>query len=64
MTPTKTITISFEVPGKTDTPSEVLLRMKTLLLESLERQFHRDSAFQSSLSDEERALCKALLTES
>jgi hypothetical protein len=62
--PLKPITLNFTIPANIDTPSETLLRMRTLMLEALERAFRRDKQFQASLSDEERVLCQALLTES
>lgn len=58
---TKTVTLTFEVPADLDTPSEVLAKMKQLLLAAMEVATVR--AFcHPVFSDEERALCKALLT--
>ena len=62
--PTKTISLSFEVPADLDTPSEVLAKMKALLLQGLNEQFSRDTLFSIDLTPDERVLCKALLTES
>lgn len=58
----KTITLSFEIPADVDTPSETLLRMRDLLLEAL--LSFSDPQIGRRLSDTDRALVKALLTES
>ena len=60
----KNITLNFQVPSDLDTPSETLLKMRDLLLGALEEEFRHDTRFSLSLTDEERALAKALLTES
>lgn len=60
----KTITIAFTIPAGSDTPSETLLRMRTLMLEALERASRLDKPFRDSLTAEEQSLVKALLTES
>lgn len=59
MPETKTIKLSFEVPADLDLASEDLARMKHLLLESL-----RMLREQFQVSDQNRALIDALLTES
>ena len=62
--PLKTVSLHFAIPAGIDTPSETLLKMRSLLLGALEAEFQHDTRFSLSLTDEERALCKALLTES
>lgn len=56
---TKTISLQFSIPADMDTPSEVLARMRDLLLEALAL---RSDHFSSS--EEDDCLIEALLTES
>lgn len=59
--PTKTITLSFEVPADLDLPSEDLARMKELLLDGLRYQAEREDFLHRA---SQRRLIDALLTES
>lgn len=54
--PSKTIILGFRIPADIDTPSEVLARMKWLLIQALARD--------GEAYTDERRLVTALLTES
>ena len=62
--PTKTITLHFEVPEDTDTPSEVLMDMRTLLLDALAEKMRAHQVGRCRMRPDRAALAKALLTES
>lgn len=62
---TKTIALSFSIPADLDTPSEVLLDLRTLLLDALAEKLIRHLTGKSvPMSPERLAQCNFLLLES
>ncbi|HSG20498.1 MAG TPA: hypothetical protein VLA31_06980 [Burkholderiaceae bacterium] len=60
----KTITLSFALPDGLDTPSEVLLDLRTLLLDALAEKRAAHNQGRIRMNPDHLALCEALLTES
>ena len=59
---TKTITLSFEVPGDLDTPSEVKARIKQVIIEALIEKFRAHCKGQLVMSPDKLKMV-AFLTE-